>query len=156
MREAVWVVLGQVPVKWKQKLRLKPSLEFHWLSCFAKQRDKNNMETYCQAAEEVFDRFLGHFIGQVAQEGRVRRAAWQPGPVDVGFAGRARSCGQDGAVDGRCPVRVLLRVPRSRDWRVEHGYIKNSEQLDNTFLYRSIWVFFPGLDCHHVWCYESI
>jgi len=69
--------------------------------------------TYCQAAEEVFDGVLGDVIGQVAQEGRVRRAAGQPGPVHVGLAGRARRCGQGGAVD------ALLRVPRGRDWSAE-------------------------------------
>lgn len=41
--------------------------------------------TYCQAAEEVFDRVLSDIIGQVAQEGRVRRAAGQSGTVNIGF-----------------------------------------------------------------------
>lgn len=43
--------------------------------------------TYCQAAEEVFDRVLGDIIGQVAQKSRVRRAAGNSGSVDIGFTG---------------------------------------------------------------------
>lgn len=41
--------------------------------------------TYRQATEEVFDRVLRDIIGQVAQEGRVRWAAGQSGPVNIGF-----------------------------------------------------------------------
>lgn len=67
-------------------------------------------DTYSQATEEFFDGFLADFVGQVAQEGGVGRAAGQPGPVDVGLAGRARRRGQDGAVNGR-----LLRVPGGGD-----------------------------------------
>lgn len=71
-------------------------------------------ETYCQAAEEVFDGFLSDIIGQVPQEGCVGRAAGQLRPVDVGFTSRPGSCGQDGAVDGGSSVAVLLCVPGGR------------------------------------------
>lgn len=45
------------------------------------------VNTYCQAAEEVFDRVLADIIGQVAQECRVRWAAGKSGPVNIGFSG---------------------------------------------------------------------
>lgn len=71
-------------------------------------------KTYCQAAEKVFNGLLSDIIGQVSQEGCVGRAAGQLRPVDVGFTGRPGCCGQDGAVDGRSSVAVLLRVPGGR------------------------------------------
>ena len=64
---------------------------------------ESSWDTYCQATEEVFDGFLADVVGQVAQEGSVGWAAGQPGAVNIGLAGRARSGGQDGAVDGRRP-----------------------------------------------------
>lgn len=79
-----------------------------------RSRVKKKKKTYCQAAEEVFDGFLSDIVGQVSQEGRVGRAAGQLRPVDVGLARRPGSCGQDGAVDGRSSVAVLLCVPGGR------------------------------------------
>lgn len=85
----------------QQRLQLKLSLEFHFvltckLSIAIAVATKHYVlylacmfacYTYCQATEEVFDRILSDIIGQVAQEGRVRRAAGQSGPVDIGFTG---------------------------------------------------------------------
>ena len=72
---------------------------------------------YRQASEEVFNGVFGDIVGQVAQEGRVGGAAGEARAVHVGLAGRPRCRGQDGAVDGRRPVHVLLRVPGSGDLR---------------------------------------
>lgn len=69
-------------------------------------------QTYRQTVEKVLYGVLCDVVGQVSQEGSVRRAAGQPGAVDVWLTGRARSRGQDGPVNGWCPVRILLSVPR--------------------------------------------
>lgn len=67
---------------------------------------------YTEPTKEVFDGVFRDVIGKVAQEGGVGRATGQPGTVDVGLTGGTWSRRQNGAIDGRRAIHVILSVPR--------------------------------------------
>lgn len=72
--------------------------------------------THIEASEEILDGLFRDIIGQVSQECRVRGRFGEAASVDVGLAGGARGRGEDGAVDRRCPVNVIIiAVPRGGD-----------------------------------------
>lgn len=64
--------------------------------------------THIESSEEVLDGFFRHVVGQVSQKGGVGGGFREAASVYVGFPSSPWGGGQDGAVDRRGPVHVII------------------------------------------------